>query len=81
MSKTLYGDGTHTVTVDDETGVVQLVEDRGDGVLRVVDMSDRAFGEVVIGWQRWRERGGRAKPPTQVVAVEGIASAEEHGNG
>jgi hypothetical protein len=78
MGKTIYGDGVHLVTVDDETRAIQFVEDRGDGVLRVVDMSERAFGEVVIGWHRWRERLAEGIPGVTVMP-SGIDSEEVTG--
>jgi hypothetical protein len=73
MIKTLYGDGTHLVTIHEETRVVQLVDEKGGGV---VEMSERAFGEVVLGWTRWRERQAEGIEP-QVARPTGIESAEE----
>jgi len=72
---TLYGDGTHLVTVHEETRLVQFVDGKSGGV---VELSERAFGEVVIGWQRWRERRAEGIPE-QTVEASGIESAEETG--
>ena len=72
---TLYGDGTHLVTVHEETRVIQLVDEASGGV---VEMSERAFGEVVLSWTRWRERLAEGIPE-QVAEPTGIESAEEAG--
>jgi len=76
MHKVLYGDGTHSVEVDDETRIVTITDEATDGI---VEMSERAFGEVVIGWTRWRERLAEGIPE-QVAQPSGIDSEEEAGN-
>jgi hypothetical protein len=72
---TLYGDGTHLVTVDEETRVVTVWD---QALASHVTMSERAFGEVVLSWTRWRERQQEGIP-AQTVTPDGIESAEEQG--
>jgi len=76
MTKTLYGDGTHLVVVNEAREVVLTEKFEGNTV--TVSMSERAFGEVVIGWQRHRERMAEGIE-AQVTAPTGIESAEEAG--
>lgn len=71
---TLYGDGIHLVTVDEVTRSVTLRDLKEGGLT----MSERAFGEVVLSWTRWRERLAEGIPE-QVAEPTGIESAEEAG--
>jgi hypothetical protein len=48
MRKTLYGDGTHTVLVDDEVAQVEFIT----AGITVLVLSHDAFREVVLGWER-----------------------------
>jgi hypothetical protein len=75
---TLYGDGTHLVTVDEDTRVVSLSDKAGVVGLGRVEMSERAFGEVVLSWHRWRERMAE-NIPEQTVTPDGVETAEEAG--
>lgn len=75
MKRIIYGDGTHTVEVNDETRVVTITDEATEGI---VEMSERAFGEVAIGWHRWRENLA-VGIPEQVATPAGIESAEESG--
>jgi hypothetical protein len=48
--KVIYGDGTHEAAVGD--GLVVISETAEGGATQTVAMSEAAFREVVIGWQR-----------------------------
>jgi len=74
-TKTLYGDGTHLVEVDEVSRTVTFLDEENKGI---VQMSERAFGEVVLSWQRWRERLAEGIPE-QVATPSGVESAEETG--
>jgi len=78
MKKTLYGDGTHLVTVHEDTRIIVFSEEQDRGPAVVITLSERAFGEVVLSWQRWRERLAEGIPE-QVAEPTGVESAEETG--
>jgi hypothetical protein len=70
--KTLYGDGTHSISVDEETRVVSFEDDKTGGL---VELSEAIVGEFFLSWQRWRERRQEGIPE-QTVTPDGIDAPE-----